>query len=260
MYDNNPILKNLAISTGKEYIINNNFISNNVNKIYSNLNANVFNNLFVNYNTDKNIENKNYNINNNVINNDINNIIKDSNSTYFHNKKPLNKILFIVTHVKKKKKVMKNHIKFDNNNEIKVFKNNKFVYVNSSLLKPCSTYKNIKEFNNITFITKSKRSSKYRGVSKNGNKWQVLMMNNKKSYIGSYDSEELAGRIYDKLALKYKGIKAKTNFKYTNQQIKNICENDINLKEKNIYDIISQLPNCLKYILKLKYYLLLYVI
>ena len=47
------------------------------------------------------------------------------------------------------------------------------------------------------------RSSKYRGVSKNGNKWQVhIMINKKNKYIGIYDSEEIAARIYDVESIK----------------------------------------------------------
>ena len=57
----------------------------------------------------------------------------------------------------------------ERNNEIKVLKNNKAVYVNTYLLNCPSASKNLKKLNKITFIGKSKRSSKFRGVSKNGN-------------------------------------------------------------------------------------------
>ena len=113
---------------------------------------------------------------------------------------------------------------------------------NNFLLNSYSTSKNIKELNTIAFVERNKRSSRFRGVSKNGNQWQVLMMINKnKSYIGSYDSEEFAARIYDVLAIKNRGMNARTNFKYNSKQIKNICEKDIDIKSKNINEIISQL-------------------
>ena len=142
----------------------------------------------------------------------------------------------------KKKKNNLNHI--ENNNEIKVYKNKKVVYVNASLLNSYSTAKNIKQLNKIYFIAKKKRKrgSIYRGVSKNGNQWQVLMKENKnKIYKGSYPSEELAARIYDVLAFKNKGLKARTNFIYTSNQIKKICETEIDITDKDIYDIIKQL-------------------
>jgi hypothetical protein len=140
---------------------------------------------------------------------------------------------------RKKRKIIK---QTENNNEIKVLKNNKVVYVNNFLLNSYSTSKNIKELNTIAFVERNKRSSRFRGVSKNGNQWQVLMMINKnKSYIGSYDSEEFAARIYDVLAIKNRGMNARTNFKYNSKQIKNICEKDIDIKSKNINEIISQL-------------------
>ena len=151
----------------------------------------------------------------------------------------------VVQEDKPKKKLIKRKIlNTENNNEIKVLKNNKVVYINTYLLNFCSSSKNIKKLNNIAFVGRNKRSSQYRGVSKNGYKWQVLMaINNNKYYIGSYPSEELAARIYDILAIKNRGIKARTNFVYNNNQIKKICENEIDLKSANISDIIDQLIN-----------------
>ena len=129
----------------------------------------------------------------------------------------------------------------ERNNEIKVLKNNKAVYVNSYLLNSPSASKKLKQLNKITFIGKSKRSSKFRGVSKNGNQWQVLLMYKKgKSYVGSYSSEEFAARIYDILAIKLRGVKARTNFKYSYEQIKKIGDNDFDIKSKNINDIVTQ--------------------
>jgi len=68
-----------------------------------------------------------------------------------------------------------------------------------------------------------------------------MMVNKNKKYIGSYPSEELAGRIYDILSIKTRGIKAKTNFIYNSTQIKKISEINIDIKDKNIIEIISQL-------------------
>ena len=67
------------------------------------------------------------------------------------------------------------------------------------------------------------RGSKYRGISKNGNFWQILLMvNRKKKYLGTLQSEELAAKFYDKVAIQYQGAKAKTNFPYNKQQVMQI--------------------------------------
>lgn len=130
------------------------------------------------------------------------------------------------------------------NNEIKVLKNRKVVYLNKKLLNDYSTSRAIKKFRKINFITMKKTSSKYRGVSKNGNQWQVLIMiNNKKYYLGNYHSEDLAARIYDIQAIKSWGIKARTNFVYDDKQINNICNKKINIKCNNISDLMAQLNN-----------------
>ena len=247
--------RNCLDSIGKENKIENYVFKNTIN----NINCNLFGNQFNDFLNEKNKLNINYKFNE-IVNDNFNNSANDNannnaniNSTdsnnfaSLSNKKCLKKKnIFKVNHIKNKipeqNIITKDLNLTENNNEIKVLKNNKVVYVNNFLLNSYSTSKHIKVFNKVTFIGRNKRSSRYRGVSKNGNQWQVLMMLNKnKSYIGSYPSEEFAARIYDILALKNRGIKARTNFIYTNKQIQSILEKDIDIKAKNIGDIISQL-------------------
>jgi hypothetical protein len=46
------------------------------------------------------------------------------------------------------------------------------------------------------------RGSKFRGISKNGNSWQILVMvNRKKKYLGTLPTEEAAAKFYDKVAI-----------------------------------------------------------
>jgi hypothetical protein len=57
------------------------------------------------------------------------------------------------------------------------------------------------------------RGSKYRGVSRNGKTWQVLIMiNRNKNYIGNFKSEEEAAKVYDEYAMKFHKNKARLNF------------------------------------------------
>jgi len=238
-----------TLDSNKRVINNSNLIEKekeceNKNNININVNNVVFN--ILNFNNE-NIINKNK-INENKINNQLENInsrknLSDSN-VIIKNK------FFKLTNVASEEKPCNyNNVKEssilnynDNSNEVKVLKNNKVVYVNSYLLKSPSTSKNLKKINKVAFIGRSKRSSKFRGVSKNGNQWQVLLMHKKsKSYVGTYNSEELAAKIYDILAIKYRGIKARTNFKYTYQQIKKIGEINFDINSKNLADIVTGL-------------------
>lgn len=143
------------------------------------------------------------------------------------------------------KKISRNFLlDLDSNNEIKVLKNRKIVYVNKDLLNNYSTSRTIKKLKKINFVKINKTSSKYRGVSRNGNNWQVLIMiNNKKYYIGSYPFEEIAAKIYDIVAIKARGVKAKTNFPYNNIQMKNIYETNININSGKISEIMKQISN-----------------
>ena len=103
-----------------------------------------------------------------------------NNNSTENNHKIKSKYFFI------KKNIIKKHIlDFQNNNEIKVLKNNKVVYINKNILNKNSAARGIKKIKKINFIIRKKRSSKYRGVSKNGSKWQVLTIyfNLKINYI-----------------------------------------------------------------------------
>ena len=92
----------------------------------------------------------------------------------------------------------------------------------------------IRNLNNFTYIDENR--------SKNGNQWQVLLMFKKsKSYVGSYNSEEIAAKIYDILAIKLRGVKARTNFKYSYEQIKKIGDTDFDKNSKNLEEIIIKL-------------------
>lgn len=174
------------------------------------------------------------------------NINLDDMKTNLINMNSINNISFSKTEYFNGIKNVNKKFLFDSNNknEIKVLKNKKPVYIDKYFLNANSISRNIKKLKKNKFIIRNKTSSKYLGVSKNGSKWQVLMkINKKQSYIGSYPSEELAARVYDVLAIKNRGIKARTNFIYNNIQKNIISESKINIKSDNISDIINQLTN-----------------
>ena len=130
----------------------------------------------------------------------------------------------------KNKKIVYCHGNFQsthNNNITPLKDNNKILEKN--LDKKENENKNIeleeksKNLNNNNNKSRGQRGSKYRGVSKNGNQWQVLIMiNKKKRYIGNYRNEEEAAMFYDIVAIQNHGSKAKTNFYYTPEEIQKI--------------------------------------
>ena len=101
----------------------------------------------------------------------------------------------------------------ENASKIKVFKDNKKVYINSYWIH--NRGKKTKSSKNSV----NEKRSKYRDVSRNKNNWQVLlMMNKRKTYAGTYPSEEIAARVYDILSIKYRGLKARTNYIYNDDR------------------------------------------
>ena len=73
--------------------------------------------------------------------------------------------------------------------------------------------------------SKSGRRSTYIGVSRNGDVWQsLIMIDGKKTYIGSYLSEEEAAMSYDFYSIILKSFSAKTNFDYSIENIKRMLE------------------------------------
>ena len=69
------------------------------------------------------------------------------------------------------------------------------------------------------------RGSVFRGVSKNKFKWQMMIMiNQKKVYLGAIRTENIAARYYDYIAILSQGLNAKTNFAYTGYDIQRILK------------------------------------
>ena len=276
---NNPQFQYNEINRGQNFLLNNNQIcENDLNILSNNINSNneiISNNININnpnlFGNETILVNNNNNINTNgVILNAFNinnnsivkfNDVKENmfniklnndnsiNGNFMPNNSNLNNNIYNQNNNNSKgnsKKEAESSLlnNSENNNEVKVLKNHKAVYVNSYLLNSPSSSKNLKKLNKIAFIGKSKRSSRYRGVSRNGNQWQVLIMLKRgKSYVGSYNSEEFAARIYDILSIKYRGIKARTNFKYSSEQIKTILKTEIDIKSKDIYDFIEKISS-----------------
>ena len=71
------------------------------------------------------------------------------------------------------------------------------------------------------------RGSRFRGVSKNKEKWQVMVtLYHRKEYKGGIESETEAARLYDRRSILTYGLKAKTNFDYTRRELEEILHDD----------------------------------
>lgn len=118
--------------------------------------------------------------------------------------------------------------------QIRIKKNQKIVFMNKYLI-------NKKTKRNNAPKTRLRKSI-YRGVSKNGKKYQVIISYKKNNkYYGVYPTDEIAARAYDIISIKNKGIKANTNFKYDLHQIQKISEVNIDFNIKNINEKIMNL-------------------
>eukprot|EP00343_Euplotes_focardii_P011504 CAMPEP_0205832544 /NCGR_PEP_ID=MMETSP0206-20130828/47193_1 /ASSEMBLY_ACC=CAM_ASM_000279 /TAXON_ID=36767 /ORGANISM="Euplotes focardii, Strain TN1" /LENGTH=88 /DNA_ID=CAMNT_0053138161 /DNA_START=77 /DNA_END=343 /DNA_ORIENTATION=- len=81
--------------------------------------------------------------------------------------------------------------------------------------------------------TTKSRGSRFRGVSKNGSKFQVfIMIHKKKRFIGVFEDEETAAKVYDKLAIIFHGHKAKTNFNYKVTQLEEMMAETDSYRER----------------------------
>jgi len=89
------------------------------------------------------------------------------------------------------------------------------------------------------------RGSKFRGVSKNKCKWQMMIMiNQKKVYIGAIHSEMEAAKYYDHIAILTQGLNSKTNFAYTAAQLEAIVRDYDFSNESNFFgDYNSQMTS-----------------
>ena len=249
------IKKNSNINTNSNIInksVNN--INNNENKSINNSNINNNKKLNSNQNIDEEIKEKEINSNNNPINCNIKFYSKHYKSINTNEANIQPKTQIIKTDLLPKKKKQLFNIKEislskDNsyNNKLttkkrkRFIKNNKLVFIQIDKGNENKEEKNGKEGSEFDEENKNEeslnsekvselmnkkskpRGSRFRGVSKNGSQWQVLIMvKNKKRYLGSFSNEEEAARAYDKVALQNHGIKAKTNYDYTKEEVKEI--------------------------------------
>jgi hypothetical protein len=69
-------------------------------------------------------------------------------------------------------------------------------------------------------VNASKRRSRFIGVCKNGPHWQALIsIRQKKTYIGTYTTQEEAASAYDFYCMVVHCLRAKTNFSYTRAEV-----------------------------------------
>ena len=74
-----------------------------------------------------------------------------------------------------------------------------------------------------------RKQRNYRGVYEYGSKWRVKFTFKKEShYVGDFDTEKDAAKIFDIFMIKIYGAKADTNFVYSKQRKENIMKFPLN--------------------------------
>ncbi|KAI3893145.1 hypothetical protein MKX03_020170, partial [Papaver bracteatum] len=71
----------------------------------------------------------------------------------------------------------------------------------------------------------SRGVSMYKGVRRCGKRWQAVTKSvaNKRSYLGTFGTQEEAAEAYDIAAIKSRGVNAVTNFPTSNYDVEHIC-------------------------------------
>ena len=217
-----PFKNQILQPVSPSIISSNNIINNSIpgNLIINNNNANIKNN---NYNSKENNNNKPKKEENHKEKNTEKNSINSS-SIQFPNHQSNSKIHKVFFNIRESIPKDGNLL---NQKRRRFLKNNKLVFLqmdeNELSLK---NEKEIGDEKTLDFQKSQKpRGSRFRGVSKNGSQWQVLIMvKKKKRYLGSFPSEEEAARAYDKVALQNHGNKAKTNYDYSKEEVEKIIQ------------------------------------
>jgi len=72
----------------------------------------------------------------------------------------------------------------------------------------------------------------------------MIMINQKKVYIGAIHTEVEAAKYYDHIAILTQGLHSKTNFTYTAAQLEQIVNDyDFTNEKEGFYDLNSQLTS-----------------
>lgn len=71
---------------------------------------------------------------------------------------------------------------------------------------------------------RSHRGSRFRGVSRNGEKYQIMVVKGAlKKYIGAIDNEDVAGLLYDKYAIMIQGLQVSILLSKNANRISDAC-------------------------------------